>query len=53
MLLLLLLRAAAVATAAAATFDVLMLHAAADVSGQLTTAHTWLAFATIGKLVNT
>ena len=33
-----LLRAAAVAAAAAATFDVLMPRAAADVSGQLTTA---------------
>ena len=32
------LRAAAIAAAAAATFDVLMPRAAADVSGQLTTA---------------
>ena len=32
------LQAAAVAAAAAATFDVLMPRAAADVSGQLTTA---------------
>ena len=36
------LRAAAVAVAAAATFDVLMPHAAADVSGQLTTTRTRL-----------
>ena len=33
------LRAAAVAAVAAATFDALMPRAAADVSGQLTTAH--------------
>ena len=38
MLQLLLLRATAVAAAAASTFDVLMPHAAVDVSGQLTTA---------------
>ena len=42
MLQLLLLRAAAVAAAAAAMFDVLMLRAAADVSGQLTTARVRL-----------
>ena len=38
----LMLRAAAVAAAAADTFDVLMPHAAADVSGQLTTARVRL-----------
>ena len=44
MLQLSLLRAAAVAAAAAATFDVLMPRAAADVSGQLTTARAANSF---------
>ena len=47
MLQLLLLHAAAVAAAAAAMFDVLMPRAAADVSGQLTTARARLTAAVL------